>query len=130
MTNATQGAETSVGYRCPPMRTRFQKGTSGNPKGRPKQQERDVEEQRRKLYLEPMTIQRGGKPRKVPRLVALEIQLLKMALQGDPKAMQLAFKLAKELGLYAKGSRNLRDYMQVLMARPEDDDEAGGPTTH
>ncbi|WP_187277665.1 DUF5681 domain-containing protein [Methylobacterium sp. WL18] len=85
-----------VGYKCPPKRTRFVKGKSGNPEGRPKgslnrsTMQAMVEE----LWFEKtMKIVDGGRERQVPRLLGLMIKQGDIALKGDRKAIKDCFDL-------------------------------------
>lgn len=75
-----------IGYGKPPKGTRFKKGRSGNPKGRPKGRKNFatilVEELSEKL-----TIKEAGKARKVTKLEAVTKQLVTKAINGDPRAL-------------------------------------------
>lgn len=75
-----------IGYGKPPKANRFKKGSSGNPKGRPKGKKNFatilVEELSEKL-----TIKEAGKSRKVTKLEAVTKQLVTKAINGDPRAL-------------------------------------------
>ena len=77
--------EERVGYKRPPKRTRFRKGQSGNPKGRPKG---SLNQSTLRALIaaqwleETIKIVEGGRERQVPRLVALLKKQAELALQG------------------------------------------------
>lgn len=83
-----------VGYKRPPLHTRFQKGRSGNPKGRPKGGQNLATVLAREL-AEPVTITERGRQRKITKLQASVKQLVNRAATGDHRAMQLLMALAR-----------------------------------
>lgn len=76
-----------VGFKRPPLHTRFKKGQSGNPKGRPRKIQDKLEEMAAKVFLNPVPIIEGGKQRKVPLMEAIMIRLAQKAANGDLKAI-------------------------------------------
>ena len=80
-----------VGYGKPPLHSRFQKGKSGNAKGRPKgscntlKLLNDVLEQK-------ITIVQEGKQVKISKKLAMLTQLVNAAVKGEIKACR-AFSL-------------------------------------
>lgn len=77
-----------VGYGKPPAETRFQKGQSGNPNGRPKGS-KNLATIVRQAANERVTIVVKGKQRSITKLEAAAKQLANKAAQGDLKAMQM-----------------------------------------
>jgi hypothetical protein len=82
----TQKEPEAVGYRMPPVHSRFKKGSSGNPKGRPKGA-RNLKSELLSEISELIVVRENGKTRKVPKLRAYIKRLSEMALQGDLRAI-------------------------------------------
>ncbi|HUE79122.1 MAG TPA: DUF5681 domain-containing protein [Sphingomicrobium sp.] len=70
-----------IGYGRPPTATRFQKGRSGNPKGRPRNRRRDIPYDA--LLGQMVTIREDGRERRVTAAEAFILQLTKKGLEGD-----------------------------------------------
>lgn len=71
----------AVGYGRPPKVTRFKKGQSGNPKGRPRNRRRDVPYDI--LLGQMVTVREDGRDRRVTAAEAFILQLTKKGLDGD-----------------------------------------------
>jgi hypothetical protein len=76
----------TVGYRRPPVHSRFKPGRSGNPRGRPKGRLNFETDLKRTLQA-PVTLNDGGKPRRVTTQEAMLLRLREKALKGDVKAL-------------------------------------------
>jgi len=74
-----------IGYGKPPKATRFQKGKSGNPRGRPKGSLNLATDLASELG-ELITVSEHGRPRRVSKQRALIKSLMAKALQGDIRA--------------------------------------------
>jgi hypothetical protein len=74
-----------VGFAKPPQTTQFQKGKSGNPKGRPKGA-RSISNILAKMGRERVRITTNGRVRSVTKLEAVFMQLINKAASGDIKA--------------------------------------------
>ena len=77
----------AVGYRKPPVQTRFKKGRSGNPNGRPKGTLNLATVLLRTLR-EQVVINENGRRKVVTKLEAAVKQLVNKAASGDLKAFQ------------------------------------------
>jgi hypothetical protein len=84
-----------VGYRKPPGATRFKKGSSGNPKGRPKGS-LNVETVFIKSLQEKVVINENGQRKKVTKLEAALKQLANKAASGDMRAIRQLLELAQD----------------------------------
>ncbi len=80
-------AET-IGYGRPPHATRFRKGVSGNPKGRPKGT-RNLTTVIHAALSERVTVTENGRRRRISKLEAAVKQLVNRAAVGEARATQL-----------------------------------------
>lgn len=69
-----------VGYGRPPKSTRFQKGRSGNPKGRPRNRRTEIPYD--SLLGRMVTIREDGRERRITAAEAFILQLTKKGLEG------------------------------------------------
>ena len=74
----------AVGYRKPPSATRFAKGRSGNPSGRPRGRHRQAPYE--SVLGQMVKIREGGAERHVTAAEAFVLQLAKRGLKGDGAA--------------------------------------------
>ncbi|HVR90387.1 MAG TPA: DUF5681 domain-containing protein [Novosphingobium sp.] len=84
MSGAQETSDEAVGYKRPPAATRFAKGRSGNPRGRPKNRRRDIPYDT--VLGQMVTIREDGRERRVTAAEAFILQLTRKGLQGDSAA--------------------------------------------
>jgi hypothetical protein len=84
----------AVGYRKPPLNTRFKPRQSGNQKGRPKGTNNFRTDVKTTLKT-PVKVTRDGKPRNVSSQEAALLRLCEMALGGAPRALDQFIQLAR-----------------------------------
>lgn len=97
-----------VGYAKPPEHSRFAKGTSGNPKGRPKGSLNLATAINRALR-EKITVVENGRRKSMTKLDAAVIQMVNKAVKGDSKSMSQMLGLAPLVGLEAANDTPLLD---------------------
>jgi len=128
-----------IGYRKPPVGTRFTKGCSGNPKGRPKGS-RSLETVFNEVIRERVNMTENGRTRKVSKLEAILRQLLAKAMAGDMRAIKelIALKqLFDTLAVPATGEnpdndknhavlQNFLERMRNMTSEPIDIDQPKG----
>jgi Family of unknown function (DUF5681) len=80
----------------PDFHTRFKKGQSGNPNGRPKGRKNDAV-QIIDLLFKPIRVSDSAGVRSVPKIVAAIEVCLNKALKGDVRALEKIMKIAEKL---------------------------------
>jgi hypothetical protein len=116
------GQPYAVGYGKPPIHTRFQRGESGNPRGKKKGQT-GLKAVVEKVFQEKVSIRTARGIRKVTKLDALVQKLMNDALTGDARAVMHIVRLAKEAGLTQEAaaieaaSQDLTEEDRRIMAR-------------
>lgn len=73
-----------VGYGNPPRSTRFRKGVSGNPRGRPKARRKELPHDH--VLGQMVTIREEGRERRITAAEAFLLHLTKKGLEGDQAA--------------------------------------------
>jgi hypothetical protein len=84
-----------IGYASPPERTKFQKGRSGNPKGRPKGS-LNMATAFTKVLHERVVITEHGQRKTVTKLEAALKQLVNKAASGELQALRQLVELARD----------------------------------
>jgi hypothetical protein len=82
-----------VGYGKPPKATRFRKGQSGNPKGRPRNEPPDLFAILNQLLGQSIVVREGDRTRRISRAQALLLGLVNEGLKQKPGAVKLLLKL-------------------------------------
>jgi hypothetical protein len=82
-----------VGYGKPPAATRFQKGQSGNPRGRPRGS-RSMGAILDEILERKVTLRDRAGDRRVTAQEAMILKLVEIALKGDPRAFNMIVALA------------------------------------
>jgi hypothetical protein len=97
-----RSSDYQVGYGKPPQHTRFRKGQSGNPKGRPKALP-SLATVVNQVFNERVAIKENGERRVITKLQAALKQLANKAASGDQRAIRETIRIHTAA---ATGSRN------------------------
>jgi len=81
----------TIGYGKPPEHTRFPKGRSGNPKGRPKGS-KNLKTDLIEELEERISVREGGRVQRITKQRALVKTLIAKGLQGDVRAAEALMK--------------------------------------
>jgi hypothetical protein len=88
--------DSPVGYKKPPVHSRFEKGKSGNPRGRPKKVPNFMEDAA-EILGGTVTGQAKGKSITLPMVQAMFRTLCRKALKGDNRALRRVIELMLSL---------------------------------
>ena len=92
------GADSVIGYRRPPRHSQFKPGTSGNPKGRPKQS-KSLKSIIQDALTSKVTVRENGRVRSVSKIEAVVLSHVERALKGDDKASVAVIRMAGHVDL-------------------------------
>jgi hypothetical protein len=92
-----------VGYDKPPLHTRFQKGRSGNPKGRPRGKKNMSTLLSAALDASIIVVE-NGRRKKITKREAIVTQLVNKSASADLKATQIVLAMLRDVESQADGS--------------------------
>ena len=107
------GPPAKVGYRRPPVHSRFKPGQSGNPSGRAKGSQ-NFKTLLNRILKEEVSLQDGSKSRKISKAEAIMRRLIVGALKGDSRDLHALFKLAEQTGQFEE-KRDVRRIEQIVV---------------
>jgi hypothetical protein len=127
-----------IGYGKPPAHTKFQKGTSGNPNGRPRGSA-NVNTLVRRAARERITVTENGRSKTITKLEAVAKQLVNRAVAFDPRAVTLLLPMLAEIDqaegegivpkLDADDEAVARSALRRIAAMSQSIESAPAPTT-
>jgi hypothetical protein len=82
----------AVGYKKPPVHSRWQKGQSGNPRG-PKKRVKSLNTIVREVMNAPVKIRTGGREQVMSRAQALVLKTVEAASKGNDRALDKLLRL-------------------------------------
>lgn len=126
-----EGMDYEVGYGRPPKATQFQKGQSGNPKGRPKGS-LNVATLMQQLMAERISVvEKNGQKKVMPMMEVLLRRLVNKAASGDLKALPLVLKIAEQglvdLGEEAPSTERDKAHLQGILLKMRSELAKGEP---
>jgi Family of unknown function (DUF5681) len=93
------GANYLVGYRRPPVHSRFKPGQSGNPSGRVKGS-KNLKSLFHQILNEQIPLVDGSQSKKITKAEAVVRRLVIGALKGDSRSQMTLFRLAERTGQF------------------------------
>jgi hypothetical protein len=107
-------ADYAVGYRRPPLHTRFQPGVSGNPAGRRKGTPnlKTILEQ---VLREQIALREGNVTKKITKAEAIVRGLVIGAMKSDSRSQMTLFRLAEQVGQFEEAPEPLRVIERVIV---------------
>jgi hypothetical protein len=91
--------EYAVGYKRPPVHSRFKPGQSGNPSGRAKGSQ-NLKTLFHRILKEEVSLREGSDVRKITKAEAIMRGLVIGALKGDTRSIGTLFRLAEQTGQF------------------------------
>ncbi len=101
----------AVGYGRPPKTTRFRKGESGNPKGRPKGS-RPVGAVLQEILQQRIAVTENGRTRRIPALEVMLRRLANDAMRNDVAALKTILMLVDRYGEASESKIKLDDLLE------------------
>ena len=108
------GAEYAVGYRRPPLHTRFQAGVSGNPSGRRKGA-KNLRTLVEDILREEIPLREGSITKKITKAEAVVRGLVIGAMKGDSRSQLTLFRLAEQIGQFVEPPAPLQRIERVIV---------------
>jgi hypothetical protein len=118
----SQTTDTAVGYKRPPVQSRFKPGQSGNPSGRPKGSQ-NLKTLFNKILKEEVSLREGAEVRTVSKAEALMRGLVIGALKGDTRSLGTLLRFAEQTGQFDEPHTPVSQITRIVLTgvpRPDD----------
>ena len=102
----------AVGYKRPPVHTRFKPGQSGNPSGRAKGSQ-NLQTLFKKILNEQISLREGLRVRKVSKAEAVLRGLVIGALKGEARSVDTVFRLAEKIGQFEQENKQQASITEI-----------------
>jgi hypothetical protein len=99
---ANRGSVYEVGYGKPPQSTRFKKGVSGNPRGRPKTSQQKLGSVMTDVLNREIEYMEAGRPKRASIMEVIITQLVSRAAKGDVAAGRMILKLKQHVDTHGE----------------------------
>jgi hypothetical protein len=119
-------ADYVVGYRRPPLHTRFKPGQSGNPSGRPKGSPnlKTILEQ---VLKEQISLREGTVTKKITKAEAIIRGLVIGAMKSDARSQATLFRLVEQIGQFEEKPEPLQRIERVIVSWAPPDEPTDPP---
>ena len=101
-----------VGYGKPPLHTRFQKGKSGNPKGRPRGK-KNMSTLLSTALNASIVVVANGRRKKITKREAIITQLVNRSAKADLRAIQILLAMLREIEGHATGAADAEGFTEA-----------------
>jgi hypothetical protein len=118
----------AVGYRRPPVHTRFKPGESGNPSGRPKGAQ-NLKTVFDRILREEISLREGEATKKITKAEAIIRGLVVGAMKGDSRSQMTVFRLAEATGQFEEKPELKRIERVIVGWLPRDGEAASSRPT-
>ena len=104
-----------VGYKRPPVNSRFKPGQSGNPSGRRKGSQ-NLKTIFENILKEEVSLREGNEVRKVTKAEALMRGLVVGALKGDHRSLGTLFRIAEQAGHFDEPGQAITAIERIIVS--------------
>jgi hypothetical protein len=104
----------AVGFRRPPLHTRFKPGQSGNPSGRAKGSQ-NLKTLFDRILREEISLREGEVTKKITKAEAILRGLVFGAMKGDSRSQMTLFRLAEVTGQFEEKPEPLQIIQRVIV---------------
>jgi len=110
-----------IGYKRPPVHSRFKPGQSGNPSGRQKGS-KNLTTLFTQILNEKVSVREGAEVRKVTKAEAILRGLVVGALKGDARNLVTLFRLAEQTGQFHQDDQQeVTEIRRIIVGWQTDD---------